>query len=105
MALLRNISWPSVALALLASSVGAAMAQSGPLVPLLDCATISNNQVVSEPSVYLTCSTVLERRPAVPEPRVTLPRVHVGNEFGDDQLLRVAPPKMLCVPSTKTIVP
>lgn len=59
----------------------------------------------TEPNVHLTCYTVLEKKPTVPEPRHTLPRVRVDNEFGDDQLLRVAQPKMLCVPSNKTIVP
>jgi hypothetical protein len=31
--------------------------------------------------------------------------VQVDNELGDDQLWRVAQPRMLCLPSTKTIVP
>jgi hypothetical protein len=56
------------------------------------------------PSVHLACYTVLETKPKN-EPKPPLPRVQVDNELGDDQLLRVAQPKMLCVPSTKTIVP
>jgi hypothetical protein len=57
-----------------------------------------------EPGVHLACYTVLETKPKN-EPRPPLPRVRVDNELGDDQLWRVAQPKMLCVPSTTTIVP
>jgi hypothetical protein len=57
-----------------------------------------------EPGVHLACYTVLETKPKN-EPRPPLPRVQVDNELGDDQLWRVAQPKMLCVPSTKAIVP
>ncbi len=60
-----------------------------------------NGEGVLNPEVHLTCYVVKD---AEGEPEFERRLVSVDNQFGEDQMLEVKKPKILCVPSSKEVI-
>ena len=60
-----------------------------------------NGEGIANPDVHLTCYEVKKLEGT---PKFEKRHVLVQNQFGEDQILEVKKPKLLCVPSTKEII-